>query len=167
MTLLQRKIMLLGDIGVGKTSIARRLVFDRFETSYKTTIGVDILTHDLELVESGVRMRFVIWDTDGDFGQEIFNEAYIRGASAAVVVSDLTRPGTIAKMEALVATFSERFPGRPLAALLNKSDLAPGETAAKELAHVADLVHVTSAFSGDGIAKVFLDLAEMMTRRNV
>ena len=41
------KVMLLGDIGVGKTSIARRLRFDSFEANYKTTIGVDVLTHDV------------------------------------------------------------------------------------------------------------------------
>ena len=36
------KVMLLGQIGVGKSSIAQRLVFDRFESSYKPTMGVDV-----------------------------------------------------------------------------------------------------------------------------
>jgi GTPase SAR1 family protein len=43
-----RKIMLLGEIGVGKSSIARRLVFDRFEGDYKPTIGVDVYSYDVD-----------------------------------------------------------------------------------------------------------------------
>ncbi len=42
-----RKVMLLGEIGVGKSSLARRLVFDKFEFDYKPTIGVDIYRYDV------------------------------------------------------------------------------------------------------------------------
>ncbi|MCX7898878.1 MAG: hypothetical protein N2444_02095, partial [Methylocystis sp.] len=82
------KVMLLGDIGVGKSSLARRFVFDRFESDYKTTIGVDVLTHDVDLGAAfdNARMRFVLWDTDGDFGNRIFETVYLAGASAAIVV---------------------------------------------------------------------------------
>ena len=88
------KLMLLGDIGVGKTSLARRLVFDRFDGDYKTTIGVDVLTCDIVLSEAcrNETLRLVLWDTDGDFGQAIFSTMYVAGASAAVVVADATRP---------------------------------------------------------------------------
>ena len=50
------KVMLLGDIGVGKSSLARRLVFDHFETDYKTTIGVDVLTYDLTTTMGPLRL---------------------------------------------------------------------------------------------------------------
>lgn len=53
------KIMLLGPIGVGKTSLLRRLAFDRFESDYKTTIGVDIISHDVTLPK-GDAARLVI-----------------------------------------------------------------------------------------------------------
>ena len=46
--MIQRKLMLLGEIGVGKTSTIRRLVFDKFETNYKATVGTDIYTVDVE-----------------------------------------------------------------------------------------------------------------------
>ena len=90
------KVMLLGDIGVGKSSLARRLVFDRFEADYKSTIGVDILTHDLAL--AGGPLRLILWDTDGDFGAGIFESVYLSGASGAVIVADASRPATLVKM---------------------------------------------------------------------
>ena len=69
------KILLLGDIAVGKTSIAKRLVFDRFDSDYKTTIGVNVLSHEVTVYDGGAnKMRLVIWDTDGDFSQAIFNK---------------------------------------------------------------------------------------------
>ena len=78
------KIMLLGEIGVGKSSLARRFVFDKFEADYKSTIGVDILTHDVSLADGQV-LRLVLWDTDGDFGARIFETVYVKGASGALI----------------------------------------------------------------------------------
>ena len=64
-----RKVMLLGDMAVGKTSIANRLAFDRFETSYKSTIGFDLYRYDVILPQSGEQFQFLIWDTDGNVSQ--------------------------------------------------------------------------------------------------
>lgn len=168
MTILQRKILLLGDIGVGKTSLARRFVFDRFEASYKTTIGVDILTHDVQLDGSGSDiMRMVLWDTDGDFGQSIFETTYARGSSAAIVVSDLTRPSTLGKQIALLEAFDGQFAGRPSLAILNKTDLADPREAMARAISVSDLVRSTSALTGDGVATAFTELATAMLRRGL
>ena len=164
------KIMLLGDIGVGKTSLAKRLVFDRFDGTYKTTIGVDVLTYDLKL--SGAcdhaEMRLVLWDTDGDFGQAIFSTMYIVGASAAVVVADATRPASFARMEGLAKTFSERFPGRPVKAIVNKIDLVDPLSPLPALPGIAACdMHRTSALTGEGVAPLFLAIAETIWRRSI
>ena len=163
-----RKVMLLGDIGVGKTSLARRFVFKTFEQSYKTTIGVDLLTHDVSLGDAADNgLRLVLWDTDGEYGQSLFDTAYARGASAAIVVGDLTRPATLYKQRGLLTTFSARNPGRPCLAVLNKSDLAsPGE-AVEALGVHADLVKVTSALTGDGVDDAFVTLAMTILRRSL
>ena len=124
--MISAKIMLLGDIGVGKTSLARRCVFDKFDADYKTTIGVDVLTHDTELgpeCESEV-LRLVLWDTDGDFGSRIFETVYLAGASGAIIVADASRPGTLVKMTTLADRFAEQLPGRPVVMIVNKIDLA-------------------------------------------
>lgn len=161
------KVMLLGDIGVGKSSLARRFVFDRFDTEYKTTIGVDVLTHDVDLGEpcDGARLRLVLWDTDGDFGSRIFETVYLAGASAAIIVADATRPATIVKMIGLVAHFEDAFPGRPVAPIVNKIDLA--EDFARD--GLADLgprdTIFTSAKTGLAVNEMFVDLGRAIWRR--
>ncbi|WP_457796185.1 Rab family GTPase [Methylocystis sp. S23] len=156
--------MLLGDIGVGKSSLARRFVFDCFENDYKTTIGVDVLTHDVALgpEAENATLRFVLWDTDGDFGLRIFETVYLAGASAAIIVADATRPATLVKMAGLVSNFEARFPGRPVSAILNKIDLAPDFRLEATLQ--ADMAY-TSAKTGQGVEEMFLSLGKAIWRR--
>jgi Ras-related protein Rab-5C len=155
------KVMLLGDIGVGKTSIARRLRSDSFDANYKTTIGVDVLTHDV-LTPAGP-LRLVLWDTDGDFGLSIFETVYLRGASAAVIVADASRPGTYVKLAELARGFSERMPGRELRGVVNKIDLGGG--APETLGEIETLR--TSAKTGDGVHALFEGLALGILRRGL
>jgi Ras-related protein Rab-5C len=155
------KVMLLGDIGVGKTSIARRLRFDSFEANYKTTIGVDVLTHDV--VTPAGPLRLVLWDTDGDFGLSIFETVYLRGASAAVIVADASRPGTFVKLAELARGFSERMPGRELRGVVNKIDLGGG--APETFGEIETLR--TSAKTGEGVHALFEALAAGILRRGL
>ncbi len=160
------KVLLLGDIGVGKSSLARRFIFDRFETEYKTTIGVDILTHDLDLEDGEEPFRFVLWDTDGDFGQQIFSSVYVVGAAAALIVSDATRPESLAKAGGLAETFASRFPGRPIKVIINKIDLVPEPEPHFAIDGVdADDLALTSAKTGRNVASLFLSMGRTIRRR--
>lgn len=159
------KVMLLGEIGVGKSSLARRFVFDRFDADYKSTIGVDILTHDATLADGQI-LRLVLWDTDGDFGARIFETVYVKGASGALIVSDATRPATLAKAAILAAQFGEAFPGRPTRVIVNKIDLVEMESQAFEASGVAaDAVLRTSAATGEGVGALFAGMATDIVRR--
>lgn len=161
------KIMMLGDIGVGKSSLARRMVFGRFDADYKTTIGVDIMTCEFTLPPDcdNSPVKLIIWDTDGEFGQRIFDTAYIGGASGAIVVSDATRPTTVTKMNGLVTSFTERFPGRPVRSIVNKIDLSPqlDDSVVPGLADGS--VVATSAKTGEGVPELFQSLGVDLWRR--
>ena len=159
------KIMLLGDIGVGKTSLARRFVFDRFESDYKTTIGVDILTHDVDC--DGQTLRMILWDTDGDFGQHIFETAYARGASGAIIVCDASRPSTTLKMTNLARGFGDHFPGRPWRCVINKVDLTPGAQAAAAGSLGPEEALFSSALTGLGVAELFAAIGSAIIRRGL
>ena len=159
------KIMLLGDIGVGKTSLANRFVFDRFDTDYKTTIGVNVLTHDVDLPQSDDKLRLVLWDTDGDFGQSLFATTYVLGAAGAVVVADATRPASILHMGKIAAAFEVRFPGRPVCCVINKIDLLPpgGEPPATP---GRDALRA-SARDNRGVAELFATIGAAIHRRGL
>lgn len=170
-----RKIMILGAIGVGKTSLANRLAFGRFETSYKATIGVDIYTTTAAL-PGAKTMPLVLWDTDGDFGLSIFRTVYLKGASGALIVADVTRPASLDQMAALIAGFRKALPGRPCAAVLNKSDLVAGESGEPgsgvppdllARARGADVVSLASARTGHGVTGLFAELAATIERRSL
>lgn len=57
------KIMMLGDAGVGKTSITRRFVDQQFHNTYIHTIGIDFLEKSLQIQEERILLQ--IWDTAG------------------------------------------------------------------------------------------------------
>jgi GTPase SAR1 family protein len=162
------KVMLLGEMGTGKTSLSQRLIFDRFVGNYKTTIGVQILTCDVKVgrPDADDKIRLVLWDTDGDFGSQILDTIYVSGASAAVIVSDASRPQTITRMFHLVDDFERKFPGRPFRAIVNKIDLIEAGPGAIKLSdHRAADVLFTSAKTGEGVEAAFRELGETILRR--
>jgi len=164
---LAAKVLLLGSIGVGKTSLANRFVFDRFDGAYKTTLGVDILTHDLPLGPDcdDALLRLVLWDSDGDFGDRIFASAYALGAQGALVVADASRPETLGHMAKLANEFSDRFPGRPMRAIVNKVDLLAPAARSFDLPDLAvEDIAQTSALTGQGVAELFQSLGRAIWR---
>ena len=85
------KICLIGNGGVGKTCIARRLCLDTFDANTKLTIGIDFYTHDIPIIINGEEsfVRLSIWDFGG---QEQFKKMfsyYIHGANGVFLVFSL------------------------------------------------------------------------------
>ncbi len=168
--MIARKVMLLGEIGVGKSSIVQRLVFDRFEMNYKPTIGVDVYRYQVPETPTRPGMALIVWDTDGNFGEQIFRHVYMREASAAVIVGDVTRPHTLETLAALADGFREALPGRTLSLVLNKLDLlAPGGDLAipEMLTRPGMPLHRTSAKTGLNITSVFSETADAIDRRRL
>lgn len=163
-----RKIMLLGEIGVGKSSIARRLVFDAFEETYKPTLGVDIYTYEIPTGSAGEpAAKFIIWDTDGNFGDSILSLVYIRQAAGALIVGDVTRPATLHAMAELADRFLDAMPGRYCAYLVNKCDMAGFTDLPAHIAQSSIPAIRTSAKTGENIQHAFLAAADAIRRRGL
>jgi len=168
--MIARKVLLLGEIGVGKSSIVQRLVFDRFDTNYKPTIGVDVYRYEVDETATRPRMALIVWDTDGNFSDAIFRHVYIREASAAVIVGDVSRPRTLDSLAALAEGFREALPGRALTLVVNKIDLVdPDQTIPlpEALSRPGLLLHRTSAKSGSNVRTVFAETADAIDRRRL
>lgn len=158
------KVMLLGQIGVGKSSIAQRLVFDRFESSYKPTIGVDVYRYEASADERAVPM--IVWDSDGNLGDAMFRHVYLKEASAALIVGDITRQDTIDAMPEIAASFRDRLPGRCVCFLVNKADLATDLAPLDgELARSDTMLFHTSALTGENVKLAFAETAKAIVRR--
>ena len=168
MSLIKKKICLLGDVGVGKTSLIRRYVENKFDDSYLTTIGVTI---SQKTVQTGdhIKMRFMIWDIEGFTEDEAVSANYFIGAEGALIVADLTRMTTIETISDIIHSFQKTAPKAQLILVGNKTDLInkshPGLNLLKKIAKELNLPHIiTSAKSGQNVGMCFERLAEKLKK---
>ncbi len=87
------KVLLTGAAAVGKTSLVQRFIKNRFAANYKLTVGVDILTKDVEFKPGDVA-TLSIWDIGGQQRFEFIRSTFYKGAAGALLVFDLTREQT-------------------------------------------------------------------------
>ncbi|XP_070377827.1 ras-related protein Rab-32B-like [Dermacentor albipictus] len=121
------KILVIGDFGVGKTSLIRRYTEGVFDPAYKITIGVDFALKHL-VWNSNKHITLQLWDIAGHERFGYMTRVYYKYATAAVIVYDLSRPTTlhsVLKWKADITAKVEQPNGRPLPVLLvaNKCDL--------------------------------------------
>ncbi len=167
--LMQRKVCLLGDFAVGKTSLVRRFVYNKFEADYLATIGVNVSRKEVTLPqETAPRLALVLWDLAGGETFTKMEEAYYRGGAAALLVADVTRPETFAILNTYATTFMRINPGAILAFAFNKcdllQDLAPAQAQAEQLAARWDATYyLTSALNGAQVEEAFHTLARRLT----
>ncbi|KAL3097042.1 hypothetical protein niasHS_002758 [Heterodera schachtii] len=91
------KVIILGDSGVGKTSLMNQYVNKRFSNQYKATIGADFLTKDVMIDDRLVTMQ--IWDTAGQERFQSLGVAFYRGADCCVLVYDVTHAPSFKSLE--------------------------------------------------------------------
>jgi Ras-related protein Rab-7A len=120
-----KKVIILGDSGVGKTSLMNQYVHHRFSTAYKATIGADFLTKDCVL--DGKTLTLQIWDTAGQERFQSLGVAFYRGSDVCVIVFDVGNAKSFENvgnwMEEFLAQASPRDPRAfPFVVLGNKVD---------------------------------------------
>lgn len=86
------KFLVLGDTGVGKTSILTRYVEDRFNTTFSTTVGVDFCQKKVKFDYKGslVNVQLQLWDTAGQERFRSLTSSFFRDAMGFLLVFDLT-----------------------------------------------------------------------------
>lgn len=86
-SLTAQQVIILGDSGVGKTSLMNQYVNKKFSASYKATIGADFLTKEVLVDDRLVTMQ--LWDTAGQERFQSLGVAFYRGADCCVLVYDV------------------------------------------------------------------------------
>lgn len=157
---LAKKLCLLGDFSVGKTSLIRRYVHDDFSLDYRATVGVQVHQYQDEIdTEKGpTPLSQVIWDVEGSrFGRELIT-SYILGSAGAVIVGDATKSDAVASMTSHARAFLDILPGRPVVFAMNKSDLLTEykKTDAEALTEsFGGELLPTSALTGNAVRSLF------------
>jgi Ras-related protein Rab-35 len=91
------KLLIIGDSGVGKSSLLLRFADNTFSGSYITTIGVDFKIRTVEI--EGERVKLQIWDTAGQERFRTITSTYYRGTHGVIVVYDVTSGDSFANVK--------------------------------------------------------------------
>ena len=94
MKVIQKKVCLLGDFGVGKTSLVARAVKNEFPDKYLTTVGVKMDTKSISISDK-LDVKVILWDIAGDSCLNSKAMSYIRGSAGFIFVADGTRMNTL------------------------------------------------------------------------
>jgi Ras-related protein Rab-7A len=121
------KVIILGDSGVGKTSLMNQYVHHRYSGAYKATIGADFLTKDC-VTEGGETLTLQIWDTAGQERFQSLGVAFYRGSDVCLIVFDVNSSKSFENvgnwLEEFLAQASPKDPSAfPFIVVGNKVDL--------------------------------------------
>ena len=166
------KVVLLGESGVGKSSIALRFNKGEFSSSHDVTIGGSYLQHLLTL-DDGSKIRMHIWDTAGSEKFRAMAQMYYRDTDAAIITYDLSDEKSFKEVQYWIDELKSKSDQENLTIALvgNKCDLEPAKRRvtfqqSKELAQAHDMLqHETSAKTGEGIQELFKQLAQVIVQK--
>ncbi|HEX9566049.1 MAG TPA: Rab family GTPase [Thermoplasmata archaeon] len=143
---LKSKICLVGERGVGKSSLIRRYVLDQFDDKYVRTLGakVEKKTMRIEVPErhAQVDINMAIWDIIGHVGfRQLLGDSFFNGAQGILAVADLTRRETLPVLTGWVEAVESIAGKVPVVLVANKADLT-----AQAQFGVADLAEMANTF---------------------
>jgi len=153
------KVVLLGNTGVGKSSLLHRLRYDRFIGRSDPTLGCEFASYS----DSGTA-KLLIWDTAGQTSFRSFIPNFIKGAKACVVCYDLTTPLADACLDEWMALVREHcdndvvvaLAGTKLDACETRDEAGIEQFTRRERIHIST---ATSSRTGDGVKGLFRRIA--------
>ena len=160
------KICLLGDVNVGKTSIASRFCKNSFNDNYINTIGGAYQQQNITL-NNGVKIKLHIWDTSGQDRFRSMTNLYYRDAQVAILTYDVTNEQTLESLNYWLNELNDKVEIDNMVLCLagNKSDIESSRrqvSTAKGKAFAEEhnmIFYETSAKTGAGVKELFQAIA--------
>ena len=164
------RVVLLGEATVGKTSLLKRYTENSFDEEYKQTLGTTFANRDIDVKDeqgNTRKVRLSIWDMGGQSTYRELRRQYMKGASASIIVYDVTRPESFMAMNNWFESFREVSPEAPVVISANKIDLAdermvPQEPGLMLRDWFQAEYYETSAKDGTAVTDIFTKCAEIV-----
>ena len=167
------KLSLIGDGGVGKTSMAQRYVHGVFKGDYKATIGTYITKQECKFEELDTSVRFMIWDLAGQNQFQRLWTDYLTDSRAGIIVFDVTKKETFENVQKWYEIITKvALPNITLILVGNKVDLNDSRVISTEqgvkLAKDLGINYMeTSAKTSENVKKVFEWIALQIININI
>ncbi len=161
---MKTKVCLVGEHGVGKTSLIRRYVLDEFDDRYIVTLGAKVSKKELSFTvpnRGDVQMDMTVWDIMGSKGfRELLREAYFHGAQGILAACDITRYTTLTDLDDWIEAVFRTVKPVPIVIAVNKVDLKDratvGDAQVKTAAAAFNAPFLfTSAKTGENVETAF------------
>jgi small GTP-binding protein len=164
------RVVIIGDSAVGKTSLLNRLLENRFDSSERSTVGVNWQLWRQELPDSSVELQ--IWDTAGQETFRALTPLYYRGSTAAVLVYDSTNINSFENLPVWISTYLDVAPKGVITVAGNKCDADAAQlvsfNSATEWANkMGYRLFETSAKTGRNVRELFGAVAEQIKDRPI
>lgn len=157
----KKKICLVGNESVGKSSLANRVANNTFSEKYKSTLGVKIFNIDRSVQDHHVKL--MIWDVHGGADKYKKFEQYYQGAYAHLIVCDVTNEESIQSLQYYLKLNRSQYLNSKTFIIFNKVDLSYDTKRIKSIM-AKDLMNstifLTSAKSGQGVNEAFESIAK-------
>ncbi|MFX0022885.1 MAG: Rab family GTPase [Candidatus Hermodarchaeota archaeon] len=164
------KIVLLGEPEVGKANLSQKLCYNIFDPSERLVIGVEFHVKNIEV--KGKKIKMQIWDVAGEERFSFLTPNYCLGASAVIIVYDITNSKTVNRMKTWIETVREKAGNVPIVLIGNKIDLEEYREIPREEGLKLTQEYNLSGFSeissktGENVESIFQDLSELLLNRN-
>ena len=167
-TKIEFSVILVGDSGVGKTSILKRFINGEFTEKMQCTIDIEFKTKNLK-IDKNLYANLKIFDTAGQEKYRALTKSYFRNADGVILVFDLTDENSFNRINKWINDINENSENVEIILVGNKADLNDrqiSKTKAENLANEKNYKYIeTSAKDGTNILLLFEELATGMHKK--
>ena len=161
------KVVLVGESGVGKTSIISQFTTHNFDPHRETSLSAQFITKIVEFADIGKSIKFDIWDTVGQEKYRALAEIFYRDAKVIVFVYDITTDFSFQELKKYwYEETKSKSTGKPILALVaNKIDLYNDQQVSNNdgmafAQEIGAIFQTTSALSDQGISTLFENIGK-------
>jgi len=164
------KVIVIGDGGVGKTSLLRKYVKKQFEYKYLPTVGVNISKQPMKYLNKDINLMF--WDIAGQPQFHLLHKVYYNGANAAILMFDLTNSPSFFNIKNWYNELIKyNLKEIPMILVGNKSDLTKDRKIIEPMVGNMmeqlgiEIYYETSALNGQNVNEVFEKVVEVYLKK--